>query len=66
MRKRDLIVWLRAQARRSGKDFELKREGGNHEIWAFGSTLVKIPRHVEIKELTARRIMKEVSKELEK
>jgi len=38
------------------------REGGNHEIWTNGSLEEPIPRHREINELLAKKILKKAEK----
>ena len=35
------------------------RHGGNHDVYAKGNHKVAVPRHKEIKEYTARGILKE-------
>jgi mRNA interferase HicA len=35
----------------------LKREGGNHEIWTNGEDTEPVPRHREIKEVMANKII---------
>jgi mRNA interferase HicA len=41
--------------------FYLERQGGEHEIWSNGKISVSVPRHKEVKEFTAKRIIKEAS-----
>ena len=36
----------------------LEREGGSHEVWTNGEMKTAVPRHREIKEFTARGILK--------
>lgn len=36
----------------------MEREGGRHEIWTNGQITEAVPRHVEINELLARKIIK--------
>jgi mRNA interferase HicA len=38
------------------------REGGNHEVWTNGTRTVAVPRHTEVPEGTARRILKDASR----
>jgi mRNA interferase HicA len=52
MKRRDLEQMLR----RNG--WELVRHGGNHDIWKKGDREESIPRHREIKESTAKTIIK--------
>jgi mRNA interferase HicA len=35
----------------------LKRQGGNHEIWTNGEETEPVPRHAEINELLAKKII---------
>lgn len=37
--------------------WRLKREGGNHEIWTNGEDTEPVPRHREINELLAKKIL---------
>lgn len=39
--------------------FTFLRHGGNHDIYVKGDHKVSVPRHKEIKEYTARGILKE-------
>ncbi len=39
--------------------FRKKREGGNHEIWSNGMDAIAMPRHREIREGTAKAILKQ-------
>jgi mRNA interferase HicA len=50
-------IHLEKQLRALGWRF--LREGGSHEIWTNGSHNIPIPRHREIREGTARAILKE-------
>ncbi|MFH1831081.1 MAG: type II toxin-antitoxin system HicA family toxin [Pseudomonadota bacterium] len=52
MKKRDLIRAL------MGFGWHLLRQGGQHEIWTDGEICIAIPRHREIAESTARRILR--------
>jgi mRNA interferase HicA len=36
----------------------LKRHGGNHDIWTNGEMFEPVPRHPEIAEMFAKKIMK--------
>jgi mRNA interferase HicA len=60
----DLIKKVTVAAREAGKDFTLVREGGSHSIFRCGRQNVVVPRHLEINELTARRIMRDLDDEL--
>lgn len=51
-------------ARLAGVEWRLVRQGGEHELWQCGDERCAIPRHVELNEITARRIMKDLEPEL--
>lgn len=38
------------------------REGGNHEIWTNGKQSEPVPRHSEINEMLAKKILKNAKK----
>ncbi len=61
MRRKKLLDKIRQAAAANNIPFDLLREGGNHSIYTCGGQHVVIPRHTEINELTARRIMKDLS-----
>ena len=52
MKKRDLERQLTAIG------WRLDRHGGNHDIWTNGDVYEPIPRHAEISELLAKKILK--------
>ena len=54
--KLKLIKELRKIAKSKGLALVKVREG-RHEIWAIGSQMIQIPRHNEIQEGTAAKIM---------
>ena len=56
VKKRDLEIELKSLG------WWLLREGGNHEIWTNGSETEPVPRHREISELLAHKILKKVRK----
>lgn len=60
MNRRELLKELKMAARAKGQSLEFVREGGNHAIYRVGDFRFPIPRHGEIPERTARRIIKEV------
>jgi hypothetical protein len=64
MRRRRLLGDIAREARATGKAWTMLRQGGGHEIWACGETKVSIPRHNEVNELTALRIMQALEAEL--
>ncbi len=55
MKRRDLIKAL------LGFGWRFLREGGRHEVWTNGEIDVAIPRHREIAESTARRILRKAA-----
>lgn len=52
MKKRDLTKDLK------GYGWFLRRQGGNHEIWTNGEVEEPVPRHNEINEYVAKKILK--------
>ena len=49
---------LRAIAKSADVELDFVREGGNHEIWTLGGERLVIPRHREVNEHTAERIIR--------
>ena len=47
---------LEKQLRRLG--WRVSREGGKHTIWTDGVNEIAVPRHKEVNEYTARKILK--------
>ena len=52
MKQRELIKKLEAVG------FEFKEHGGNHDTYIRGSDIEQVPRHREINEITAKKILK--------
>lgn len=52
MKRRDLIKKL------EDAGFHFKEHGGNHDTYKRGSDTEQVPRHTEINEITAKRILK--------
>lgn len=52
LKRRDLIKKLEAVG------FRFKEHGGNHDTYKRGSDIEQVPRHREINEITAKRILK--------
>ena len=52
MKRRELESRLRAQG------WSLLRHGGSHDVWTDGERLEYVPRHAEINENLARKILK--------
>jgi mRNA interferase HicA len=57
VKRRDLEARLRVLG------WSFLRHGGSHDIWERGTRTMAIPRHGEIKENTARAILREAAKE---
>lgn len=51
---------MAAEADRQGVDFEIVREGGAHTIVRVGAKKTSVPRHNEIPERTANKILKQI------
>lgn len=52
MKRRDLEKLF------SKKGWELKRNGGNHDVWTNGKETEQIPRHKEVNERLAKALIK--------
>ncbi len=52
MKQRDLIKLL------TKAGFQFKEHGGNHDTYVRGTDIEQIPRHKEINEITARKIIR--------
>ena len=52
MKQRDLIKLLEAAG------FVFKEHGGNHDKYQRGNDIIIVPRHREINEITAKKIIK--------
>lgn len=52
MKRRDLIKKL------EDAGFTFKEHGGNHDTYKRGTDIEQVPRHREINEITAKRILK--------
>jgi hypothetical protein len=59
MKRTHLIQQLRLVAKEAGLSLELVREGGGHEIWQVGTSRFPIPRHAEIGEQLAKKIIRQ-------
>jgi hypothetical protein len=57
MKKRDLARRMSRLAREYGLEITIKH-GGNHDKWYVGGDAVPIPHHSEIKENTAKGILR--------
>ena len=64
MKHNELVRKVRGAAKRAGRDWWLVREGGDHEYWMCGATKVAIPRHREVGDRTAVRVLRDLEPEL--
>jgi mRNA interferase HicA len=64
MKRRSLIHAIQEMATVKGLPWARIREGSRHEVWRCGTTVVSIPRHREINELTALGIFRDLEQEL--
>ncbi len=64
MKRSELILRIRIEARGAGLAWELMRQGSAHEVWRLGGRQITIPRHREINEVTATAIMRQLETEL--
>ncbi len=62
MKREHLIKTITRAAKAQGTTFKLIRQG-KHEVWHFGTKPVIIPRHKEIGEQLARKIIKQATEE---
>lgn len=61
MKRRDLLKKLAEIATANDVEFEFVRHGGSHDIYRVGPTQITVPRHGEIDERLAKKILKEAS-----
>ena len=59
MRRRDLELRLRELG------WSLLRQGGRHDVWTDGARLEYLPRHAEVNERLARRILSKAASKKE-
>lgn len=59
MRRTDLEKQLRAIAKTKAVAFSKSREGANHTIFNMNGTKIPVPRHREISEHLAKKILKD-------
>lgn len=60
MKRQLLLQRLAEGARAKGVEFTFVREGANHSVYRFGTATVIVPRHREVVERTAQRILRDV------
>lgn len=63
MKYRGLIRKIRKAAKTRGIGLIMKRQKGSHQMWICGSTLVVIPKHAEVNEITVEGIGKTLEAE---
>lgn len=66
MKRRDLLQAIGQAARAHGREWTLRRRGAEHEIWALDGREIAIPRYREIREITARAILRQLEAEFGK
>ncbi len=60
MKRRDLLRRIDRTAKEAQVEWRKLRDRGDHEVWVCGGVRVPVPRHREIAEHTAEKIMKQV------
>jgi hypothetical protein len=63
VKRRELLQKIGEAAGTRGRVWRLDRQGADHEVWALDGREITIPRHREIKELTARAILRQLEEE---
>jgi len=58
MKRVDLLRTIGAAARDAGLPWQMLRQGSDHEVWELDGLRVVIPRHREINERTAGKILR--------
>lgn len=58
MKRLDLIRMIATAAHESDLRWKLLRQGSDHEVWDLDGLRVMVPRHREVNERTAGKIMK--------
>jgi hypothetical protein len=64
VKRRDLLRMIADAARARDVPWDFVREGAEHEIWAIGGRAFSIPRHRDVREPTARAMLKAMEQEL--
>ena len=59
MKRRDLLKKIERIAKEAGETVDY-REGGSHTVVKFGDKQTVVPRHAEINEITAKKILKQL------
>lgn len=63
---RDIVKRISREAKRQGVTFGLDREGAKHSVYRIGTTIIPVPRHREVNEMTTEAIYKQCETELGK
>jgi len=66
VKRRDLLRRIAKAAAEAGVEFELVREGGEHSVYQCGPARFTVPRHVEVNEITAHGILRNLESEFGK
>ena len=56
MKRTVLLRTIARAANRTGAEWRLVRDRGDHEVWSLDGIRVVVPRHREVNEMTALRI----------
>lgn len=64
VKRRALLKTIAAEARRQAVEWGVAREGGRHTIYRLGATRIPVPRHTELDERLAQKILKDCEAEL--
>ncbi len=64
MKRADLVRIIDRGARAAGLPWRRVRQGSAHEIWSLDGLLIVIPRHREVSEVTAGRILRSAQEKL--
>jgi len=62
MKRRVLLQELQMIAKNRGLSLDLIRHGANHDLYEVGIIRLTVPRHGDINEITASRIIREAKK----
>lgn len=63
---RDIVKRISREAKRQNVAFGLDREGANHSVYRIGATIIPVPRHRDVNEMTTEGIYKQCETELGK
>lgn len=59
-----LLRTIARAAKRTGAEWSLVRDRGDHEVWSLDGIRVVVPRHREVNEMTALRIFLDLNDRL--